>query len=204
MTLPTGFFGRAKRMDPWDPGVIARDVFLTEDHIRAIMDVEAAGSGFDAKGRPKMLFEPHIFYRKVDLAKRHAARAKGVAYSSWGAKPYPADSYPRLQSAMAIDRKAAFLSASWGLGQVMGFNHANAGYPNAEDMVAAFCDDEEVQLLGMVRFIKNAGLDGHARNEDWVRFARGYNGPGFAKHGYHIRLAARFKHWRAVRDTPAP
>jgi hypothetical protein len=36
-------------------------------------------------------------------------------------------SYPRLAQAIAIDRPAALRSASWGLGQIMGFNHELAG-----------------------------------------------------------------------------
>ena len=31
--------------------------------LRAILQVETAGAGFDAKKRLKLLFEPHIFYR---------------------------------------------------------------------------------------------------------------------------------------------
>ena len=31
--------------------------------LRAILQVETAGAGFDAKKRLKLLFEPHIFYK---------------------------------------------------------------------------------------------------------------------------------------------
>ena len=80
------------------------------------MDVEAAGSPWDKAGRSKMLFEPHVFYRLlVEGAKRDRAVGEGLASAKWGAKSYPADSYPRLLGAMAIDEEKALMAASWGL-----------------------------------------------------------------------------------------
>jgi hypothetical protein len=129
---------------------------------------------------------------------------QGLAYPRWGAKPYPADSYPCLAMAIKIDANAALRSASFGLGQIMGFNHKAAGYASPGDMVAAFCDDEAAGLEAMIRFIESEGLDDELRRHDWSAFARGYNGAGYAKHGYHTRLAAAFKRWQAVPDVLAP
>ena len=103
-----------------------------------------------------------------------------------------------------IDANAALRSASFGLGQIMGFNHKAAGYASPGDMVAAFCDDEAAGLEAMIRFIESEGLVDELRRHDWSAFARGYNGAGYAKHGYHTRLAAAFKRWQAVPDVLAP
>lgn len=198
------FRGRAKRLDAWDYGRIGRLIRVGEDEVRAVVEVEAAGSGFDAQGRPKMLFEPHVFWRELGEAKRAIAVEQGLAYRRWGERPYPRDSYPRLTAAMRIDRPAALRSASWGLGQIMGFNHRSAGYSTVEAMVADFLDDEEKHVEAMIRFIISQGLDDEMREHRWEAFARGYNGPGFAKNGYHTKLAAAFAKWRARPDTPAP
>ena len=49
--------------------------------LRAILQVETAGAGFDAKKRLKLLFVPHIFYRQVGPGpKRDQAVKKGLAY----------------------------------------------------------------------------------------------------------------------------
>lgn len=198
------FKGRAKRLDAWDYGRIGRLIGVGEDEVRAVVEVEAAGSGFDAQGRPKMLFEPHVFWRELGEAKRAIAVNQGLAYRRWGEKPYPRDSYPRLAAAMKIDRPAALRSASWGLGQIMGFNHKSAGYATAEAMVTAFLDDEEKHVEAMINFIVSEGLDDEMRGHRWEAFARGYNGPGYAKHGYHTKLAEAFAKWRARPDTQAP
>jgi hypothetical protein len=204
--MTNSFKGKAKRLDAWDFGrnakLIGRNV--GEDELRAVVTVEASGSGFDAQGRLKMLFEPHRFYRELGERKRELAVTQGLAYERWGERPYPADSYPRLLAAIKIDRPGALRSASWGLAQIMGSNAKSAGYATAEDMIADFLDDEEKHLTAMVRFIISEALDDELRNHDWRGFARGYNGPGYAKHGYHTKLAAAFKAWQARPDAVAP
>jgi N-acetylmuramidase len=198
------FKGKAKRLDDIDLPMIGREIGVGEDEIHAVLDVEAAGSGFDKLGRPKMLFEPHVFWRELGKGpKRDKAAALGLAYPQWK-RNYPADSYPRLAQAMAIDEEAALRSASWGLGQIMGFNCQAAGYPFAKAMVLAFMDDEEAHLRAMIRFIRTNGLDDELRRHDWKGFARGYNGPGFAKNGYDRKLAAAFAKWHKIKDTPIP
>lgn len=201
ITTLTTFIGKAKKLDDIDLPRIGRLIKVGEDEVHALIDVETNGGGFDDQGRPKMLFEPHVFWRELGPTRQAVAASKGLAYPKWGQNPYPKDSYPRLKAAMMIDRACALRSASWGLGQIMGFNSKLAGYVSAEAMVIAFLDDEEVHLDAMVRFIINECLDDDLREHRWEAFARGYNGPGYAKNGYHTKLASRFAHWQAVRDT---
>lgn len=195
--------GRAKRLDDIDLPKIGHQIGVGEDVIHAILDVESRGSGFDGQGRVAMLFEPHVFWRELGPGKkRDLAAGMGLAYPKWKPGAYPADSYPRLIAAMKIDATAAMRSASWGLGQVMGFNHALAGYETPQAMVIAFADDEERHLEAMIRFIRKAGLDDELRRLDWNGFARGYNGPGHAQNGYAPRLDRRHAHWQKIKDTP--
>ena len=194
--------GKAKRIEDIDLPRVGHLIGVGEDEVHAILDVEAAGKGFDSKGRVKMLFEPHVFWRLLGKGpKRDAAAKQGLAYPNWR-RDYPKDSYPRLISAMKIDAELALQSASWGLGQIMGFNHQAAGFASAADMVAAFAHDEDQHLTAMIRFIKANGLDDELRRHDWAGFARGYNGPGFAKNGYDKKLKAAFDKWQKVKDTP--
>ncbi len=204
------FKGKAKRLDDIDLPRLGAKIGVGEDEIHAVLDVETRGGGFDRIGRPKMLFEPHIFYRQLKSHPKalDAAVKAGLAYRKWGERKYPRDSYPRLLQAIALCERygvsieAALRSASWGLGQVMGFNHLLAGFPSAEEMVRAFLDDEDVHLEAMVEFIISAGLDDELRNHDWRGFARGYNGAGYAKHGYHTKLERAYQKWSKIRDTP--
>ena len=205
------FKGRARRLDAVDFGRAARLIGAGEDEMRAVVEVEAAGSGFDSQGRPKMLFEPHVFWRNLSEAKRARAERAGLAYRRWKPGAYPRDSYPRLQAAVLIDRPAALKSASWGLGQILGENHRMCGFSDVEAFVQSMLDDEERHLEAMVRFIEASGLDDDLRRiaelkrastpADWAPIARVYNGPAYATHGYHIKLAKAHAKWRRTPDA---
>lgn len=214
MTNWNGFKGKAKRIEDVDLPRIGHEIGVGEDVIHAVLDVESRGKGFDSKGRPIILFEPHIFYRQLkrDPALQAEAVSAGLAYPKWR-RNYPKDSYPRLERAIKINERAALCSASWGLGQVMGFNHALAGFDTVQDFVLAMMDDEDNHLEAMIAFIVSAGLDDELRELESAKtraqriaaardFARGYNGSGYEKNRYHIRIADRFEWWRGKPDTP--
>jgi hypothetical protein len=197
------FKGAAKRIEDQDIPRIGSRIKVGEDELHAFMEVECAGSGFDTQGRPKMLFEPHIFYRLLrSTGKRDQAVAKGLAYAKWRPGAYPRDSYPRLLEAMKIDETAALQSASWGLGQILGSNYAAVGYVTVQQMVRAFMEDEEHHLEAMVQFLISRSIDDDLRNHNWEAVARVYNGPQYAKHGYHVKLKAAYEKWRKIKDTP--
>ena len=205
--------GRARKLDDIDIPRIGSLIGVGEDPIHAVMDTEARGNGFDGQGRVVMLFEPHVFYREVPEPLRAKAEADGLAYPKWGQRKYPSDSYPVFQKAYALNARAALRSASWGFGQIMGFNASLAGFDTPQAMVEAFAADEEHHLEGMVNFIRNAGLDDELRDleaaktdaqmlDAAARFARGYNGPSYAKNGYDKKIVARYKFWKGKPDTP--
>jgi len=54
----------------------------------------------------------------------------------------------------------------------------------------------------MIDFIVANGLDDDLRREDWRGFARGYNGAGYAQHGYHTKLKRAYEKWKRIPDTP--
>lgn len=113
---PKDFRGRAEQIDDLDIPRIGSVIGVGEDEVHALMEVEAGSSGFDPHGRPKMLFEPHVFYRNLSGAERQSAVDAGLAYHKWISGQYPSDSYPRLIQAYAINPEAALKSCSWGRG----------------------------------------------------------------------------------------
>ncbi|WP_236638264.1 N-acetylmuramidase domain-containing protein [Mangrovicoccus ximenensis] len=168
-----------------------------EPEIWAVLKVETRGFGYLADRRPLILFERHIFHRltggKFSAAHPDISNRKPGGYKGLAAE------YPRLEKAMELDREAALKSASWGLGQIMGFNHEVAGYGSAEEMVAAFVGSEDAQLAGVGKFIsKNAKCLNGIKRRDWGSFAACYNGPDFRKNHYDTRLAAAFATYRQM------
>jgi hypothetical protein len=146
--------------------------------IRAVHEVESAGKGFLADGRPKILFERHIFFRET--GGRFTASHPHLCNRRSGGYLGNEREWPRLEEAKTLDRTAALRSASWGLGQVMGFNHRLAGYDNVEDFVLDMYESESKQFKAMLGFIQNATttMVPALRNRDWRVFARDYNGRG--------------------------
>lgn len=198
------FKGEAKRLEDIDLPRIGKMIGVGEDELHAFMDVEAAGSGFDSQGRPKILFEPHIFYRLLGPGKtRNKAVAQGLAYAKWKKTGYPKDSYDRLRKAMAINSTLALMSASWGAFQIMGFNHGAAGYATPEEMVRDFMADEDNHVEAAVRFIANKKLDDDLRAHRWEVIEDVYNGGGFGG-AYARKMRAAYARWQKIKDTPLP
>lgn len=195
--------GAAKKLEPGDIARAAQAIGCDEAAIKAVMAVECKGSGFDKQGRLTILYEPHIAHREMTAAGGNVqALAKaGLAHPKWGGLKYgkTSEQYGKIDKALTIagaNEEAILRSASYGLGQVMGFNHKRAGYATAKEMVEAMKASEGAQLMAMVGFIKSSHLDDELREHDWAGFARGYNGGGYKKNRYDEKLAQA---WRAAK-----
>lgn len=171
----------------------------------AVLQVETAGFGFDARRRPRILFERHVFRRETGGA--YDAEAPDLSHPTPGGHGAEASQYGRLERALALcardgrGEEPALRSCSWGLGQVMGFNATALGYASAAVMVAAMRESEDAQLRAVAAFIRHHDLAAALRAGDWRAVARAYNGKGFAQGRYDERLRqahARF----ATRGTP--
>ena len=89
-----------------------------------------------------------------------------------------------------LDPVAAWGAASWGMFQVMGFNHN--GYATVESLVAAMFESEGNQLNAFVTFCRDNGLVKYLQSKDWASFAYNYNGPGYAANAYDTKMAAAY------------
>jgi hypothetical protein len=193
------YIGAAKRLADADFARIARRHGIEEAALRAVNAVEARSSGFYSSGAVVCLYEPHIAYRLTSGAMRGRLVKAGIAYQKWGTHPYPASSFPRIDRCAEIaGAEIAAQATSWGLGQIMGFNHKAAGHDTAFGMVEAFAESEANQLEGMACFIKsNVTMAAALARHDWATFARLYNGPGYddapgRQNDYDTRLAAAY------------
>ncbi|MDZ4373813.1 MAG: N-acetylmuramidase family protein [Phenylobacterium sp.] len=166
--------------------------------IRAVYEVESRGEGFGADGRPIILFEPHVFSRLTK--NRFDATHGGVSYRTPGAQPYKktqAERWDQLLYAAKLDRDAAYQSASWGAPQIMGFNFGLCAFSTVHDFVAAMSRSDRDQLLAFVQFVVSSGLADELRELRWAAFAERYNGPAYARNGYHTKLASAYARWKA-------
>jgi hypothetical protein len=163
-------------------------------HLKAVLAVESAGSGFLLQephpARPKILFEAHWMYK---LTPKPVSKTRpDLSSRRWNRKLYKGGSaeWGRLKDAMTFDEEAALKSASWGLAQILGVNHKAAGCATIQDFIVETFTGEKQQLQHMINFIKNNGLLPALRSGDWHAFARGYNGKSYRANAYHTKLAA--------------
>lgn len=195
------FSGGAQPLAPGDLESALLDLDLSAPAdlplLWAVLVVESRGFGFLADRRTKLLFERHIFYRETDG--RFAGVAPDLCAKTGGGYLGGTAEYTRLDRALELCRDAglgdepALASASWGLGQVMGFNARAAGFASARGMVERMAESEGAQLAAMARFMKSEGLHTRLQAHDWTGFARRYNGAGYWKNAYDVKLKAAFE-----------
>lgn len=211
----TGFLSRAnepKVTVPAPPAApTATPLRLTEDDykdaagllncevacIKAVRDVESRGYGF-VNGRPLVLFEPHIFskYSNHEFDDTHG----GVSRRHYQPGHYPkgtaeeqnAANWAKIEYAAGLNKDAAYMAASYGMFQVMGFNFRICGFRTVHDFVTAMHQGERAQLMACVQYILSNRLDDELRSRDWKGFAAGYNGPAYATNNYHTKLEAAY------------
>ncbi|MDB5205145.1 MAG: putative phage-related protein [Flavisolibacter sp.] len=170
--------------------------------IKAIAEVESSGEGLLADGKPKILFEPHIFWKQL--------RAKGIEpsmfmeenpdilYPKWKSGAYGPVSkqHDRLERASKINKEAAQLSASWGKFQIMGFNWKACGAASLQQFVDDM-NSEDGHLLRFTHYILSSHLDDELRTHDWAGFALAYNGPLYRRNNYDTKLKAAYTKFKS-------
>ena len=185
----------AAAIAPADIAAAASRLGVPAGHIRMVMKVEGRGVSFDNSGRPIILPEPHIFHRQTDGA--HSVTS--FSYPVWGTARYPRSYDARWQMLADMaerDEAAALESASWGMFQVMGFNWESMGYTSVHAFVDSIVASEAGHLDSVVRYIEANRLQRALRAcragspKSCRAFAKGYNGPGYARNAYHIKMAA--------------
>lgn len=172
--------------------------------IKAVNEVESSGKGFLIDGRPKILFEGHIFWRELTARGIEPKTLSNVSngdvlYKNWTRVHYlsGAKEYNRLEKAATISpdlrvREAALASASWGSYQIMGFHAAKLGYSSVGQFVEEMKKHERNQLEAFGKYISAFGCLVHLKKKDWAKFAKCYNGPAFAQNKYDEKLAKAY------------
>ncbi|MBK1691076.1 N-acetylmuramidase domain-containing protein [Ectothiorhodospira mobilis] len=197
----------ARRLGQGDIERVAARLGVEVAAVMAVNEVESRGSGFLDDGRPVILFERHVMRRNLrgigrdaDLLARYLP---GVINRASGGYDGGAAEHDRLHLARQIDEGCAICAASWGLFQIMGHHYARLGFESPQAMEAAAGESEGAQLEMFAAFIESdPRLHRALRERNWETFARIYNGPAYAKHDYHGRMAAAFdNHSEALREA---
>lgn len=193
----------SKKLTDAQIGAQAKVLGVEAAALKAVHEVECRGSGFNADNTPVILFERHVMRQRLIANKRDLDlqimlnERPDLCSKSAGGYGLYSEQKDRLSAAAEYHRESALESVSWGLGQVMGYHWKSLGYKSLQAFVNAMYQDEASQLDAMCRYIKVNGLINALKNKDWKAFALGYNGKGYAKNSYDIKLANAYKKWAA-------
>lgn len=175
--------------------VVAEEIGVEVAAIKAVVIIEAGSQmkGFWAPGVPVVNFENSMFTRFK--TKYPGAGSKDEKVPD-GLKGYALKEWTQLVNARKRNVTAADMATFWGMFQIGGFNYKRCGCETVEEFVGLMSQSEFEQLELFVRFIVNNGMLEDLRNKNWAGFARKYNGAGYAKRGYHTRMAAAYKKFK--------
>lgn len=165
--------------------------------LRAILEKESKGSGFNADGTPKILYERHIMYQRLtehfglSTAKYWATGRADLVYSKgYGAGGYGkySEQPKKLEAAAKIDRTSALESCSWGIAQVMGYHWKLCGFSSVQQFVNAMYKSEDSQFEVFVKFLEGSGIVPYLKKLDWANVALRYNGKNYKQNNYDVDL----------------
>jgi hypothetical protein len=199
--MPIVFTGKGTPITATDVGSAAAALGGDVASLWSLVAVETNGFGFFSNRRPQILFERHIFHRrtggKFDAADPNLSNPQPGGYSGGAAE------YDRLEKAMTFDEPAALESASWGLGQVMGYNAKTAGFTDVHAMVNAMVAGEGAQLQAVAKFIvANPPLRAAFLAREWANVALHYNGANYAENHYDEKLQQHYTQFSTPANRP--
>lgn len=184
----------AVAVTPADIAQVAARLGGTPRQVAAVAKVESAGGGWDDAGRLKCLYERHYFWKRLRILIPLLSNPAPGGYTIDADRDGINDSWEKVADAAMRNPIAAFESASFGKFQIMGAHAKSLGYMNAIEFVWALSRSERAHYDALAKFIEVNGLTKAFRalstNPDDCRaFAKSYNGTGYAKGGYHLKLA---------------
>lgn len=157
--------------------------------VLAVAEVESGGRHDLPDGRPQILFEAHWFSKLT--GHKFDATHPNISSPEWNRSLYKGGTaeWGRLNAAIQLDAEAALKSASWGLFQIMGFNHKACGFDTVAEFVSFIKGPDDNDMEAFVNFVKaNPKILAAMQTKDWKAFALHYNGPG-AVASYSAKMA---------------
>lgn len=168
---------------------LAVEFGLSYAQIKAIIEVESGGKGFDEKtGKILIQFEPSWFKRKSPYTPsgKWSINKVDVQSKEWDA----------FNDAFSENPDASMESTSIGMMQVMGFHFKLLGFKTVGEMWDYAKESEVNQVrLGLLFIKSNTKMFKALKSGIWWQFAYYYNGEQYKKFKYDMRLKKAFDKW---------
>lgn len=175
--------------------LVADELDVEVAAIKAVVKVETGGKmkGFSAPGVPVVNFDASM-YKKYGSKAQSKAGDKNAAVPP-GLKGHALREWTQLTNARQKNAQGADMGTFWGMFQIGGFHYKTCGCATVDEFVAKMSYSELEQLELFARFIESKDLVKYLRDHDWAKFSRIYNGPSYARRGYHTKMAKAYKEY---------
>lgn len=184
---------RYRSLTDADFRLVAEELGVEVAAMKAVVYIEAGAAmkGFLLPGVPVINFDPTMYRQMAPKAKSKAGDKNAKVPE--GLSGYGLKEWKQLTEARHKNLEGADMGTFWGMFQIGGFNYKICGCESVQEFVDKMSYSELEQLELFAKLIENTGMVKHLRNKDWAKFARAYNGPSYAKRGYHTRMANAYK-----------
>lgn len=187
---------RYTKLTETDFKMVAEELGVEVAAIKAVVLIEAGSAmqGFWAPGVPVVNFDRSMYNQYRAKAKDKSGDKSAKVPE--GLKGYALSEWTALTHARRVNRQGADMGTFWGMFQIGGFNYRICGCESVSEFVELMSYSELEQLELFAALIRNGGFLNDLRNKNWSGFARRYNGPSYARRGYHTKMAkayAKFK-----------
>ena len=188
---------RYSKLSDEDFRIVAEELGVEVAAIKAVVLIEAGKSmkGFFAPGVPVINFDRSMY----NTYARRAANKRGAKGEKVppGLTGYGLREWTQLINARKTNADGAYMGTFWGMFQIGGFNYKLCGCSDVNEFVRIMSESEFSQLELFAKFITNTGMLADLKNKNWAGFARKFNGASYARRGYHTRMAAAYRRFKA-------
>ncbi len=201
-TIPQRFFDEANdslivRLTEDDYRAAAETLGVETAAIKAVVDIETGRQhiGFCAPHIPIIDFDEKVFRRFC--ARKGKSMAKYTRRTDRGLSQQMRE-HQLLANACVVDSATAYECTMWGMFQIGGFNWKLCGAESLDDFISLMRYSERTQLELFTQYLINTGLVKYLQTKNWSAFAYRYNGPKYARRGYHTRLARSYTRFKSL------
>lgn len=181
--------------------MVAEELGVEVAAMKAVVEIEAGKQmkGFWAPGVPVVNFDRSMYNR----FRRGSGSQAGdkTAKVPDGLSGYALKEWTQLVNARRVNARGADMGTFWGMFQIGGFNYKLCGCSSIEEFVKLMSYSELEQLELFAAFLVNTGMIHDLRAKNWASFARKYNGAGYARRGYHTRMATAYRKYRQLQPA---
>jgi len=178
---------------------VADELGVEVPAIKAVVQVEAGSAmkGFWAPGFPVVNYDRSMWAKSKRLVTSSRKAPANASVSADLPAGFARNAWQRLINARKINEQQANLSTFWGMFQIGGFNYKLCGCKSIEEFVELMSYSELEQLELFAALIVNCKMLPDLRAKNWAGFARKYNGPSYARKGYHKKMANAYRKFAA-------